>query len=315
MVASLVEDSLAVAVIDALTSQIWVVDGNGVIVAVNQSWKQFAADNSGGERDHVGADYLGVCARAAGMGSEGASDFGRGLREVLAGARERFQYEYPCHSPTEQRWFLAHASPLRRRASIPERFGAVVAHIDITGRKLAELDLARLAATDPLTGVPNRRFFEDYAGRELSRLARFGGRSSLLMIDIDRFKDVNDSFGHVAGDEALRRVAALGRSFFRASDLFARIGGEEFVCLLAGTDAWGALIAAEAFRDAIEQLRIEIGKHTIHVTVSIGATSLAPADASMEAAAARADAALYQAKAAGRNCVKSDAADDGVGRI
>jgi diguanylate cyclase (GGDEF)-like protein len=305
---TLVDDGLAVAVIDALTSQICVVDPNGTIIAVNLAWKQFSARNSASrDVDYIGVNYLNVCQRSVGPASEEAPAFVKGLRAVLQGRKALFQIEYPCHSPKQLRWFLARVSPLRRRLSTIEKenIGAVVSHMNITDRKLAELDNARLAATDPLTGIPNRRFFDDFAKLDIERFLRFGEPSSLLMIDLDNFKIVNDTYGHAAGDEVLRCVASLGKKSFRSCDLFARLGGEEFVCLLPRVDEWGAVMAAEKLRAAIEQLPIVIGTQVISVTASVGVASIIESDRTVDGALLRADQALYRAKADGRNCVRN----------
>lgn len=308
MTSTLVEGDIAVAVIDALTSQICVVDPEGVIFAVNRAWKQFTAENTPGQvRDHIGVSYFNVCRHSIGPGSEEALDFANGLRAVLRGEREFFQIEYPCHSAKEIRWFLARVSPLRRRSSSIEQnnIGAVVSHMNITDRKLAEMDYARLASTDQLTGLPNRRFFDEFAKLDMDRFLRFGEPSSLLMVDLDRFKTINDTYGHAAGDEVLRRVAALGKLVFRSSDLFVRWGGEEFVCLLPRTDEWGAILAAEKLRSAIEQLSIFSGGRALPVTASIGVASIDSTDQAMDSALLRADNALYRAKDCGRNRVRS----------
>jgi diguanylate cyclase (GGDEF)-like protein len=204
------------------------------------------------------------------------------------------------------RWFLARVSPLRRRSSSTDQanIGAVVSHINITDRKLIEMDYARLAATDSLTGLPNRRFFDEFAKLDMNRFLRFGDPSSLLMIDLDHFKSINDTYGHAVGDEVLRSVASLGKLAFRSSDLFARWGGEEFVCLLSGADECGAVLAAEKLRLAVEQLSIVSGESAIPVTASIGISSFRRADLAIDDALLRADAALYRAKADGRNCVR-----------
>jgi diguanylate cyclase (GGDEF)-like protein len=302
---ALLDDGLAVAVIDALTSHICVVDRGGVIVAVNQAWKEFTAANSNGPvANHVGVSYLDVCRASTGLAALEAPEFMLGLRSVLVGERDLFQIEYPCHSPTELRWFVARVSPLRRRDSTAGE-GAVVSHMNITDRKLAELRLARLAATDALTGIPNRRFFDEFAAIEFERVARFGEPSSLLMIDLDHFKAINDAHGHAAGDAVLRSVATVGATVLRACDLFARIGGEEFVCLLPGTGPAGALVAAEKLRAEIGGLSIAVGARTLAVTASIGVASITQGDRSILDVLRRADEALYLAKADGRNCVRS----------
>jgi len=305
---SVVEDNIALAVIDALTSQICVVDPDGVIFAVNLAWTQFTAANFSGQvRDHIGVNYLNVCRHSVGPASEEAPHFLNGLCAVLRGEREFFQIEYPCHSPKEMRWFIARVSPLRRRSSSIEHanIGAVVSHMNITDRKLIEIDYARLAATDPLTGLPNRRFFDEFAKLDMDRFLRFSEPSSVLMVDLDHFKNINDTYGHAAGDEVLRRVASLGKLVFRSSDLFARWGGEEFVCLLPGTDEWGAILAAEKLRSAVEQLSIVSGGRTVPVTASVGVSSVYNTDQVMDSALLRADTALYRAKDEGRNRVRS----------
>jgi diguanylate cyclase (GGDEF)-like protein len=300
-------DALKVAALDALATNICVLDPDGAIVAVNQAWKHFASTNSGDrDGDYIGINYLNVCRNSVGPASDEAPAFLQGLHTVLNGEQEQFQMEYPCHSPTELRWFLGCANRLHRVSSLTgnENIGAVVSHLNITDRKLVEIEYARLAATDPLTGIPNRRFFEDIAKIELERFLRFGEPSSLLMVDLDKFKGINDTYGHAAGDEVLRSVASLARTAFRSCDLFARLGGEEFVCLLPGTDEPGAMEAAEKLRQAIERLQIKSGSAPISVTASIGVTVLIETDATIECAILRADEALYRAKNGGRNCIK-----------
>jgi diguanylate cyclase (GGDEF)-like protein len=310
MKSGLIEDDLAVAVIDALTSHICVVDPAGIIVAVNKAWSLFTSHNSTARcRDHIGINYLDVCRRSVGPASEEAPPVLKGLHAVLHGETEFFQIEYPCHSPTEMRWYLARVSPLRRRSSASKKriIGAVISHVDITNQKLAELEYARLAATDPLTEIPNRRFFHDFAKRDMERFLRFGDPSSLLMVDLDNFKKVNDTYGHAAGDEVLHRIAAAGKATFRKNrDLFARLGGEEFVCMLPGTDEWGAVMAAEKLRATVERLPILSGTQLIPVTVSIGVSSVYETDLTVDDTLRRADRALYRAKCDGRNCVRSD---------
>jgi diguanylate cyclase (GGDEF)-like protein len=301
----LIEENLAVAVIDALTSHICVIDPSGTIVAVNRAWTQFQAKNAP-NLDTIGINYVDICQRSVGLASEEASPFLRGLHAVLRGEREFFQLEYPCHSPVTMQWYLARVSPLRRRSSAIQtrNIGAVISHVNITAQKRVEMDYAKLAATDHLTDIPNRRFFLEFAKVDMERSVRFGAPSSLLIIDIDHFKNINDSYGHAAGDEVLRRVAEVGTQSVRSCDLFARLGGEEFVCLLPEIDEWGAVIAAERLRAAVEQLSVLSGKERISVTVSIGVSPVTGADRSVDDVLRRADRALYLAKGDGRNCVR-----------
>jgi hypothetical protein len=165
------------AVLDALTSHICVLDTSGTITVVNEAWRRFALENASAPappRTGIGTNYLEVCGSASGPASEEAAAFARGLRDVLEGRSELFQLEYPCHSPTEDRWFMGRVTPLKG-----DQRGAVVSHQNVTDRKLVEFELAKLAATDSLTGLPNRRFFLDIANREVDRVRRFGVPASL----------------------------------------------------------------------------------------------------------------------------------------
>lgn len=290
---------IAAAVIDALSSQICVTDREGVILAVNLAWRRFGEENSvGSSRSDVGVNYLRICQGSAGPGADEAPDFARGVRAVLEGESELFQLEYPCHSPTESRWFAGRVTPLRI-----EQGGAVISHLNITARKIMEFELARLASTDPLTGLPNRRYFLEAATRELEIVRRFGGLASVVMIDLDHFKMLNDVHGHAAGDQALRSVAQACE--VRDVDVFARWGGEEFVVLLPGTDEQSAFEFAKKLRCAVSAVMVVVGADTIQVTASLGVAQIRPCDRQIDEALERADQALYAAKKAGRNCVKS----------
>ena len=304
---ALIAEDLAVAVMDALTSSICVVDRAGKILAVNRAWSEFSDQNNGmGAEAYLGTNYLEVCHQSSGAASMEASEFYRGMNEVLEGRSQLFQIEYPCHSPSELRWFLARVTPLTKRDNkeIAEPVGAVVSHMNVTDRKLLELRYARLASTDALTDLPNRRYLEDHARIELECLRRFGGTMALLLVDLDHFKLINDRFGHLAGDAVLKKFAAVCKTVIRDNDLFARIGGEEFVALLGGTDETGAFLLAERLRSTIADLKVKTPSGVIRVTGSIGVTSVKAQDRSITAALKRADAALYAAKNAGRNRVE-----------
>ncbi|MBU0689709.1 MAG: GGDEF domain-containing protein [Gammaproteobacteria bacterium] len=163
-------------------------------------------------------------------------------------------------------------------------------------------EIMLLAMTDSLTGVPNRRALMDQGARVLAQ--RSGRPMSLLMIDVDHFKRINDTYGHPAGDEVLRQAVALMAQRLRGGDVLGRYGGEEFCVIAPDTDAAGALILAEALREiiAITPLQTEAG--VVAVTVSIGiACSAGDGKSALKRLLAEADAALYQAKQAGRNRV------------
>jgi diguanylate cyclase len=157
-----------------------------------------------------------------------------------------------------------------------------------------------LASTDPLTGVANRLVFEQHIAESCLRAARSGAPSSLLVLDIDRFKQINDSFGHAAGDRALRIVAEQLRAGLRSDDLLARYGGEEFVVVLADADGEAAMRTAESLRRRIENLGFHGQQRPVRITLSCGVTMLR-GDDTPETAFERADGALYRAKRGGRN--------------
>ena len=169
----------------------------------------------------------------------------------------------------------------------------------------ANLELQRLATLDGLTGVANRRQFDDYLYQEWRRSRREGDRLSLVLCDVDFFKAYNDAYGHQAGDDCLRRLArALERSIWRPADLVARYGGEEFALVLPATDARGSAAIAERVRQNIEALKIPHQRSPVHhyVTLSIGIASQIATEISVDELVARADRALYEAKNRGRNC-------------
>jgi diguanylate cyclase (GGDEF)-like protein len=164
-------------------------------------------------------------------------------------------------------------------------------------------DLEALATIDFLTGVYNRRHFEALAGTEFARAHRYMRPLSVLMIDVDHFKDVNDRLGHAAGDIVLRDIAALCRANIRESDVLARVGGEEFAIMLPETTQSAAAQFAERLRAQIGRNGLSIFGEKVRVTVSIGVAGCAPNTPGTQDLLRRADQALYDAKNAGRNKV------------
>ncbi|GGY17251.1 sensor domain-containing diguanylate cyclase [Paludibacterium paludis] len=181
-----------------------------------------------------------------------------------------------------------------------------ISHVrDITESRQMEAELKRLASTDPLTGIANRRSFFEHIEQELQRLRRMQTHVSCLMLDIDHFKTINDRFGHPAGDEALRFFTMLCQQRLRITDVFARLGGEEFAILMPGTPLDGAVELAEQIRQLVGATPVTLPGASVPLTVSIGVTALHRDDNSPDAMLRRADAALYQAKTKGRNRVAS----------
>jgi diguanylate cyclase (GGDEF)-like protein len=287
---------------NALSASIAVLDAGGTIVAVNESWKRFARMNGAPHAEfYVGTSYLGACEEAVTRGDATAQAALAAIRAALAGEVEEASLEYPCHSPVEDRWFILRATRLSGQP------GAVVAHEDITARKRAETELEAAsheleealqrervrANVDGLTGAANRRHFYELAEQELAVAKRYQQPMSVILFDLDRFKEINDTLGHQAGDEILQRVASTVRAHLRHADVLARYGGEEFIVLLPQTSPTPASIVAERMR---EDVTAQSG-----ITISCGVAGLSSPDDTLDDLIRRADEALYSAKREGRN--------------
>lgn len=175
-------------------------------------------------------------------------------------------------------------------------------------------ELRQLSVSDGLTGIANRRHFDNYLQSEWAKAVRYGKTLALIMVDIDFFKAYNDTYGHQTGDECVIKIAAvLQNGVKRASDLTARYGGEEFAIILPETNASGALLLAEQLRLAVEQQEMEHHSSVYGiVTISLGVAACTPKPGSSPAVViSRADQALYDAKRQGRNQVRLWVAGDG----
>lgn len=177
--------------------------------------------------------------------------------------------------------------------------------VQLAALVVRELELRKIAAVDGLTGAMSRRSFTNFSNREFSRSNRYGHDLSALMLDLDHFKSINDNYGHPAGDHVLKVVARQCQSHLREHDLFGRMGGEEFSLMLPETGLDEAIHVAERTKAAIEALEILWVGHRIQVTASIGVSCIKETDSEMKAIISRADQALYDAKNAGRNQVKT----------
>jgi diguanylate cyclase (GGDEF)-like protein len=165
----------------------------------------------------------------------------------------------------------------------------------------SEQRLSALSQKDPLTGAYNRRYFDEQSRIECARSHRYSQSLAILMIDLDKFKQVNDTHGHAAGDEVLKAIVQISGAALRKSDVLARFGGEEFVVLLPHADIKEATMLAERLRKAIETNEIKTEDLTLHVTVSIGVSTLAANESDITDMLSRADHAMYNAKNHGRN--------------
>lgn len=190
-----------------------------------------------------------------------------------------------------------------RTLALSEQRTWMVSFQDITEQKRVEAMLLEMATKDPLTGVLNRRRFFEVAEEELARSSRYGSSMAVALLDLDHFKSINDCFGHLTGDEALRTTARVLSSIMRRPDHVARYGGEEFALLFPETSLSGAVSLAERTRGAIEKAELIHQGTRVPLTASIGVAVRRPGE-SLMAVLGRADRALYRAKERGRNRVE-----------
>lgn len=419
------------AILDSLTDQVALIDHKGTILFVNKAWVRFSSDNfEEACSSYIGMNYLHVC----------QENVKTGIINVLDGHRPIYTFEYPCHSPKHLRWFLLRVTPLLMEES--ELCGAVISHINITDRKLAELSLARkeehyrlitdhstdfislhtreglftfaspicksilgyeadelldqplytflhpkdqeevreflkaaqiqteiqtityricrkdgsyiwfetklkglftaecrreefifisrdvteqqnkvlqLQAetralkqkiyTDELTGVYNRRLLNIIIEKQIEEFYIHHEPLSLLMLDIDYFKQFNDTYGHVEGDYCLRQVAMSIKNDLGDNDFVFRVGGEEFCVLLPQTTAQKAADMADCIRQTVENLHIPhaLSQVSPYITISLGIYTLVKHEEQLTIGTLleRADRALYAAKESGRNKTRS----------
>lgn len=218
---------------------------------------------------------------------------GEPVRDVLMGV---------CRPDESYVWILVSAIPLHGKDGAIEQVYA--SFEDITQRVLLEQELKRQASTDFLTGAVNRRSFMMRLEAEWRRTRRVASNScAVLAMDLDHFKQINDAFGHAAGDAVLRHLVAVVQASIRGNDLLARTGGEEFAVLLPDTPVGAAAQLAERLRQELAQGEVDFEGQALRITVSVGLAVIEPGDAGIDAVLSRADQALYQAKDGGRNRV------------
>jgi diguanylate cyclase (GGDEF)-like protein/PAS domain S-box-containing protein len=216
------------------------------------------------------------------------------LEETLAGKRAGYQMEKRYLRPGgEVVWTLLSVSLVRDAAGAPLHFISQV--LDISDRKRLEAELGRLATRDDLTGLYNRRFFERELKQALRLLRRHGGQASVLFVDLDRFKEVNDTLGHQAGDDLLKHVALVLTGRLRESDVIARLGGDEFAVLLPMTGADGAASIVKSLEQEFIERPALLEGRAVTARASIGVAEL-DAELDVDGVLRRADQAMYAVK-------------------
>jgi diguanylate cyclase (GGDEF)-like protein/PAS domain S-box-containing protein len=228
----------------------------------------------------------------------------KSINAVLEGHTELHRMEYRMiHKDGSIRWILDQAKIMKRDA-VGKPLRMCGTHADITERKNLELALEEQAHFDFLTGLFNRRYFMEKSEAELARSQRYQSDLSMLMIDLDHFKKINDSYGHKSGDLVLQKIGQVFLSTLREVDIAGRMGGEEFAILLPETCIDEALDVAERLRSKVAEARVQIEyANSIQVTISIGVATKSSQNEPLDGLLSRADMALYESKAGGRNIV------------
>lgn len=217
---------------------------------------------------------------------------GKGIRtEILKYAKDG-----------QTRWLDMNVVPLRDADGVITHFACI--ERDLTRYKKIERQLANMALFDSLTGTLNRPAFYQHAEKEFARSKRYYRPLSVIMLDIDHFKSVNDKYGHHGGDQVLQIFAEACQEVIRNTDLMGRVGGEEFAMLLPDTPMKAAFNLAERLRERITKYPYLAGDMLIEITASLGVAELHSDDGDFKTLLQRADEALYNAKHAGRNRVK-----------
>lgn len=227
-----------------------------------------------------------------------------GLDEHLTFAREEGWYsrDYLCQHKSGHDFF-AQAMIAVLREEDDDFSGYTAVFRDVTERKVSSDNLAKLLSKDHLTGAVNRAHFFNLAEKEFARANRFGHSISIIMLDADHFKKINDSWGHPIGDEVLKSIVKVAEEVLRVGDTIARLGGEEFVVMLPKISSIEALVVAERLRSSIEASIVDAGGEQIKITVSMGVASMSDSRTTLKQLLASADSALYDAKSKGRNCI------------
>lgn len=286
------DEELLTDVLDALTQHLAVADGRGKILRVNEAWKRFDREHFLQVPDYQDTNVYDVWLLQHRMISDDADKSRAGVEGVLAGVLPEFTLEYTDHAATP-RWFTVTVTPLPHKQR-----GIVISRREVTEQKQREATLQQQANQDPITGLANRRLFCLEAEQVLALAQRHPQPFALLYLDLDNFKDINDRWGHAAGDTLLREVGSRLEAQARESDLLARFGGDEFVVLLQGVNLAEGLVSGQRFQDSLAQPFVFEG-HPFTISASFGIACYPEDGNTLETLLSHADRAMYRAKARG----------------
>jgi diguanylate cyclase (GGDEF)-like protein len=296
------------AAFNVLPEPICIINKVGDIQFVNQSWIDFEINNSPSKSiNWYKTNYFNAFKNPSSDSNDDVSHVLSAIKAVANSELSTFAFEYPCHSADTQRWFLLNCLPFNYNQNIY----TLLQYVNITKKKQADI----ASTIDVLTGVGNRRAFNEFFENEWLRCARSGLPISIIIIDIDNFKAFNDTYGHTKGDWCLKVISnELKKLANRPTDIFCRYGGEEFIYVLGNTTSKQAEDICSKAHHALKKLNInhKAIKKRPYVTVSIGLACIHPENLTDKSKLIEyADKYLYEAKAQGKNttiyhCCKSE---------
>ena len=292
------QDAVATAVMDALPANVALLDGEGTILGVNDSWRAFG--QARGARDatgFVGTNYLAACLAADNATSADARAAARGVRAVLNGEIGTYEQDYPCHGPDDEAWYKLMVNRVPSGDPHGSVARAVVMHVDITERVKAERDLAEVACLDRLTGALSRYGFTEALDRRLGQSPDHPA-SLVVMLDVRKMREVNEVHGYAAGDRVLVTLHERLRRAVGADALIGRVGGDEFVMAVPVNEAWLPRDARMAIQ-AVFAAPFDVDGLSMQMAGWFGYTRVGRKDRPAEEMVREAEIALSQARSRG----------------